>query len=170
VDVQFRNGWEFEIRHTDEFKLFEKEFRNDRTTIEAGWDGRDGRKISAYAGSGFNFDADLKLYGAEVDWPVGDNWRLSYEVRRVELDPDQDNDSTTIHIFDVLYAFHADLFAKVFVQTNTAIDKENVQVLWVWRFQPPFGSLQLAYQRGTSERGQESQQDDTFFTKIAWVF
>jgi hypothetical protein len=170
IDVEFRNGWDFEIQHTDEFKLFEKKFRNDRTTVETGWDGRDGRKISAYAGSGFNFDADLKLYGAEVRWPVGDNWRFSYEVRRVELDPDQDNDSTTIHIFDVLYAFHADLFAKVFVQTNTAIDKENVQALWVWRFQPPFGSLQLAYQRGTSERGQISEQDDTFFTKVAWVF
>jgi hypothetical protein len=170
VDVDFRNGWEFEIRHTDEFKLFEKEFRNDRTTVQLGWDGRDGREVSAFAGSGVNFDADLKLYGAEVDWPVGDSWRLSYEVRRVELRPDLDNDSTTIHVFDVLYAFHANLFAKVFVQTNAAIDKENVQALWVWRFQPPFGSLQLAYQRGTSERGQESQQDDSFFTKVAWVF
>jgi len=170
VDVEFRNGWEFEIRHTDEFKLFEKEFRNDRTTVEVGWDGRDGREVSAYAGSGVNYDSDLTMYGAWVGWPVGDSWRLSYEVRRVELRPDQDNDSTTIHVFDVLYAFHPDLFAKVFVQTNSAIDKENVQALWVWRFQPPFGSLQLAYQRGTSERGQESQQDDTFFTKLAWVF
>jgi len=170
LDVEFRNGWDFEIQHTEEFKLFEKEFRNDRTTIEVGWDGRDGRKVSAFAGSGINFDADLTLYGAEVDWPVGDSWRLSYEVKRLELKPDQDNDSTTIHLFDVLYAFHANLFAKVFVQTNSAIDKENIQALWVWRFQPPFGSLQLAYQRGTSERGEESQQDDTFFTKVAWVF
>jgi hypothetical protein len=110
------------------------------------------------------------LYGAEVDWPVGDSWRFSYEVRRLELQPDQDNDSTTIHVFDVLYAFNPDLFAKVFIQTSTAIDKENIQALWVWRFQPPFGSLQLAYQRGTSERGEESQQEDTFFTKVAWVF
>jgi len=170
VDVEFRNGWEFEIRHTDEFKLFEKEFRNDRTTVELGWDGRDGREVSAFAGSGVNFDSDLKLYGAEVEWPVGDSWRFSYELRRLELKPDLDNDSTTIHVFDILYAFNPDLFAKVFIQTSTAIDKENIQALWVWRFQPPFGSLQLAYQRGTSERGAESQQDDTFFTKVAWVF
>jgi len=73
-------------------------------------------------------------------------------------------------VFDVLYAFHPDLFAKAFIQTNSEIDKENIQVLGVWRFQPPFGSLQLAYQRGTSERGEESQQEDTFFTKLAWVF
>ena len=170
VDVQFRNGWEFEIEHIDEFKLFEKEFRNDRTTLTVGWDGRDGRSVSAFAGSGFNFDNDLTLYGANVQWPVGDRWRFSYELTRLELKPDLDNDSTTIHVFDILYAFHPDLFAKVFVQTNSAIDKENIQVLWVWRFQPPFGSLQLAYQRGTSEQGQQSQQGDTVFAKFAWVF
>jgi len=170
IDVEFRSGWDVEIQHIDEFRLFEKGFRNDRTTLEVGWDGRDGRKISASAGSGVNFDADLTLYGAEVNWPVGDSWRLSYEVTRLELKPDQDNDSTTIHVFDVLYAFHPDLYAKVFIQTNTAIDKENIQALFVWRFQPPFGSLQFAYQRGTSERGEESQQGDTFFTKVAWVF
>ena len=170
VDVQFRNGWEFEIEHIDEFKLFEKEFRNDLTKVSVGWDGRDGRSFSVSAGSGFNFDNDLTLYGANVQWPVGDRWRFSYELTRLELKPDLDNDSTTIHVFDVLYAFHPDLFAKVFVQTNSAIDKENIQVLWVWRFQPPFGSLQLAYQRGTSEQGRQSQQGDTFFTKFAWVF
>ena len=170
VEVQFRNGWEFEIEHIDEFKLFEKEFRNDLTMVTVGWDGRDGRSVSAFAGSGFNFDNDLTLYGANVQWLVGDRWRFSYELTRLELTPDLDDESTMIHVFDVLYAFNPDLFAKVFVQTNSAIDKENIQLLWVWRFQPPFGALQLAYQRGTSEQGQQSQQGDTFFTKFSWVF
>ncbi|MBW2714149.1 MAG: hypothetical protein JRC77_10420, partial [Deltaproteobacteria bacterium] len=170
LEVQFRNGWQIEIEHVDEFKLFEKEFRNDRTTIELGWDGRDGREISAYVGSGVNFDSDITIYGAELKWPLGDSWRFSYEISRLELEPDVDMESTTIHVFDVLYAFHPDLYAKVFVQANTAIGKENIQALWVWRFQPPFGSFQLAYQRGTSERGEESQQGDSFFAKLAWVF
>jgi hypothetical protein len=170
VEVVFRNGWQFDLRHIDEFKLFEKEFRNDRTILTAGWDGRDGRSVSAYAGSGFNFDNDLTLYGAKVQWPFGDRWRFSYELTRLELDPDLENETTSIHVFEMLYAFHPDLFLKLFVQTNSAIDKENVQVLWVWRFKPPFGSLQLAYQRGTSEQGQQSQQGDTLFAKLAWVF
>ena len=170
VDVEFRNGWDIEIQHVEEFKLFEKEFRNDLTTLEIGWDGRDGRSFNVVAGSGVNFDADLTLYGAELEWPIGDRWRFSYSLTRLELKPDLDNDSTTIHVFDVLYAFHPDLFAKVFIQTNSEIDKENIQALWVWRFQPPFGSLQFAYQRGTSEQGQQSQQGDTFFSKLSWVF
>ena len=96
--------------------------------------------------------------------------RLGYDFTRLDLEPDAEQESTTIHVFEVLYAFHADLYAKAFVQTNTAIDKENVQLTWVWRFRPPFGSLQLAYQTGTSEQGQVSEQGDTFFTKLSWVF
>jgi hypothetical protein len=40
----------------------------------------------------------------------------------------------------------------------------------VWRFLPPFGQLQVAYQRGTSPLGEVSEQGDTLFTKLAWVF
>ncbi len=34
-EVVFRNGWEFEVEYVDEFKLFEKAFRNDRTGLTA---------------------------------------------------------------------------------------------------------------------------------------
>ena len=105
-----------------------------------------------------------------MQWAFGDHLRLSYEVTRLELDPDLENEMTTIHVLDAMYSFHPGLFVKLFLQTNSAIDKENIQVLWVWRFEPPFGSLQIAYQRGTSEQGQQSRQRDTFFTKLAWVF
>jgi hypothetical protein len=170
LDIEFRNGWEIEFEHIEEFKLFEKEFRNDRTKVGVGWNSRAGRSASVFAGHGVNYDEDLALYGLEFRWPVGERWRLSYELTRLQLTPDRDNDSTTIHVFDAVYAIHTDLFAKLFVQTNSAIDKENIQLLGVWRFHPPFGSLQLAYQSGTSERGRESQQDDTLFTKFSWVF
>ena len=99
-----------------------------------------------------------------------DRWRLSYGTTRLELAPDLDNDSTSIHVFEMLYSFNPDLFVKLFVQTNSAIDKENIQALWVWRFKPPFGALQMAYQRGTSAQGLRSQQSDSFFTKLSWVF
>ena len=62
-----------------------------------------------------------------------------------------------------------DLFVRAFVQTNSAIEKENVQLLGVWRFNPPFGSFQIAYQRGTSEFGERSEQSDTLFSKLVWV-
>jgi hypothetical protein len=170
ADVTFRNGIEVEVNRIDDYQLFEKGFRNERTVMEVGWDGRDGRKLSAFAGRGVNFDSDLILYGAEAAWAFGDAWRLAYSVTRLELDPDPERDTTWIHVFDTLYAFTPDLFVKLFIQGNAAIDKLNVQAVGVWRFKPPFGSLQLAYQRGTSVAGEVSTQGDTLFTKLSWVF
>ncbi len=68
------------------------------------------------------------------------------------------------------WACQPDLFVKLFVQSNSAIDKLYVQVVGVWRFRPPFGTFQIAYQRGTSQTGEVSTQGDTIFTKLSWVF
>ena len=170
VEVTFRSGFEVEIGRVEDYQLFEKEFRNHRTVLEVGWDGRDGRSVRAFASRGVNFDSDLRLYGASVDWAFGDSWRLGYSLTRLELDPDPEGDTTWIHVFETLYAFNPDLYVKLFAQTNSAIDKVNVQAVGVWRFMPPFGSLQIAYQRGTSEAGEVSTQGDTIFTKLSWVF
>jgi hypothetical protein len=170
LDFTFRSGWEFEVEYFDEFKLFEKEYYNNRVVIEGGWDSREGRSFNVSAGTGTNFDSDLRLYGAEIEWAFGDRLRLEYSLTRLELDPDPENESTWIHVFDAVYNFNPDLFIKLFVQTNSATDKLNVQAVWVWRFIPPFGSLQVAYQRGTSEIGETSDQGHTLFTKLSWVF
>ncbi len=169
LELTFRNGIVVELERIDDYQLFEKGFRNDRTVLEVGWDGRDGRSVRAFAGRGVNFDSDLTLYGASAGWVVGDAWRLAYSLTRLELDPDPDGDTTWIHVFETDYAFNPDLFVKFFAQTNSAIDKVNVQAVGVWRFKPPFGSLQLAYQRGTSETGAVSTQGDTIFVKLSWV-
>jgi hypothetical protein len=168
--LTFRNGWEFAGEYVEEFKLFEKEFRNDRVILALAWDGRDGRYLAGKAGSGRNFDSDFDIWGVNLRWPFGDHFRLSYDFTWLDYEPGSSLQSAKIHVLEALYSFHANLYAKLFFQTNSAIDKENIQALWVWRFKPPFGSLQLAYQRGTSPRGEASEQDDSFFTKFSWVF
>jgi len=170
LSLVFRSGWEIEVDYLEEYQLFEKAFRNNRVQLETGWDSRDGRSVKAFAGTGVNFDSDLRLYGAEVEWAFGDRLRLEYSATRLELDPDPELETTWIHVFNGVYNFNPDLFIKLFLQTNTAVDKLNIQAVWVWRFKPPFGSVQVAYQRGTSEIGETSDQGDTLFTKLSWVF
>jgi hypothetical protein len=169
-DFVFRSGWEIELRVIDDYQVFEKGFRNNRVQLETGWDSRNGRKVFVFAGTGVNFDSDLRLYGAEIEWAFGDRLRLEYSATRLELDPDPELETTWIHVFNGVYYFNPDLFIKLFLQTNTAVDKLNIQAVWVWRFKPPFGSIQVAYQRGTSDVGEASQQGDTLFTKLSWVF
>ncbi|MCP4898566.1 MAG: carbohydrate binding family 9 domain-containing protein [bacterium] len=170
VSVQFASKWFAEIEYEDGFERFEKDFWNQITTVEAGYDTRAGRALSVGVGDGVNFDSDLRLYTAEARFRFSDSWNASYELTRLILNPDPDDETTWIHVLSSDYYFTNDLFVKLFLQTNSAISKENVQALFVWRFKPPFGSLQVAYQRGTSELGEESTQDDTLFTKLSWVF
>ena len=62
------------------------------------------------------------------------------------------------------------LFVRLFFQTNSVIDRRNVEAVFVWRYKPPFGALQFAYQRGRAELGQRSQQGNTYFVKLSHVF
>jgi len=85
-------------------------------------------------------------------------------------DPDPEDESTWIHVLRSDYYFTNDLFIKLFYQVNTSIDKKNIQVVFVYRFQPPFGFVQLAYQRGTGEFGEKGTQGHTLFFKVTYVF
>ena len=65
--------------------------------------------------------------------------------------------------------FTKDLFLRVFFQTNSVLDGRNVQAVFVYRCLPPFGTVQLAFQRGTAEFGARSDQGHTLFVKVTTV-
>jgi len=50
------------------------------------------------------------------------------------------------------------------------LERETTQLVYVWRFFPPFGSPQLAYQQGPSQVGDRTDSYRTLFTKSSWVF
>jgi len=170
IELVMTSGWQFELGYKDEFELFEKEYRNSLTSFEFGYDNRQGRSAFLEVGTGTNYDSDLLLATFRAEFRISSAWGFEYEVTWLELDPDPELESTRIHVLRSSYYFTNDLFVSLFLQTNSVISKENVQLLGVWRFKPPFGSLQLAYQRGTSEFGEPSEQGDTVFTKLSWVF
>jgi hypothetical protein len=170
VEMVFTSGWQLELSYVDEFKLYEKEFRNSLASIEVGYDDRRGRSVFLEVGSGTNYDSDLLITTLHAQYRISTALGFEYEVTWLELDPDPDLESTWIHVLRSSYYITNDLFISLFMQTNSAISKENLQLLGVWRFKPPFGALQVAYQRGTSEFGKPSEQGDTLFTKLSWVF
>jgi hypothetical protein len=93
-----------------------------------------------------------------------------YSLQRLVLDPDPSNGTTWIHVLRTDQFFTKDLFLRLFFQTNTAIDRKNVQAVFVYRYLPPFGTIQLAYQRGTAAFGERSTQGNTLFLKATTVF
>jgi len=170
IRLDFTNRWFVGGGYEDGFQRFEKDYWNRLASLGFGYDNRAGRSFELVVSEGENFGDDLWLYEAAVAFKITDAWNLDYELTYLDLKPDLAGRSTWINVLRTTYYFTNDLYTKLFLQNNTAIEKENIQLLVVWRILPPFGSLQVAYQRGTSELGEQSEQGNTLFAKLSWVF
>ncbi len=170
LDVELRNRLSLRAAHTEEFKRFEADFRNRQTQLQVGYNTREFQSARAGFRFGRNFDADFRLWTATGGYKVTSELSIEYELQRLTLDPDPDGERTWIHVVRANQFFTRDLFLRAFFQTNSAIDRRNVQAVFVYRYRPPFGTVQLAYQRGTAEFGQRSEQGNTLFLKVTGVF
>lgn len=114
--------------------------------------------------------SDYALWTGSLKRKLTDQLSVEYELRRLTLTPDPDRDSTWIHVLRGSQFFTKDLFLRVFYQINSVIERHNVQATFVCRYLPPFGTIQVVYQRGTAEFGQRSNQGHTLFMKATTVF
>jgi hypothetical protein len=170
VAVDLRSKWSARLSHSEEFKLFEKDFRNRDSGLRIGYNTRAFQSVSASYRTGHNFDADFDLFAASARFKPTDSSALEYELQRLVLDPDPDGETTWIHVVRGNHYFTPDLYLQLFYQSNTRIDRNNIQAVFVYRYLPPFGSLQVAFQRGTAAFGQASEQGNTLFVKLSTVF
>ena len=169
VTLDWRNRWTTSLDYTEEFKRFEKDFRNRQTEIAVGYNTRAYQSVTGAFATGRNFDADFQLWSAAGNWKVTERLSAEYEFQRLFLEPDPRDESTWIHVLRASQFFTPDLLIRVFFQTNSAIDRRNIQAVFIYRYLPPFGQIQVAYQRGTAEFGQRSDQGNTLFLKLTTV-
>ena len=170
LNVEFRNRLSASASWTEEFKLFEKDFRNRLVGVDVGYNTREYESVRMGLEFGHNFDADFVLWTASARHKVTSALSAEYSLERLVLDPDPEGQGTWIHVLRADQFFTKDLFLRLFFQTNSAIERKNAQVVFVYRYRPPFGTIQVAYQRGTAAFGQRSTQGDTLFLKATTVF
>ena len=170
VGFDLKNKFSITLEHHEEFKLYEKKFRNRQSEIDIGYNTREWQHASVAYSFGRNYDRDFQLLEGNANFKLTQDFSISYGLERVVFDPDPENENTWIHVLRATNYFTNDLFIKLFYQLNTVIDKSNIQVLFVYRFQPPFGSIQVAYQKGTGEFGEKGTQGHTLFLKFAYMF
>jgi LmbE family N-acetylglucosaminyl deacetylase len=174
VEVEFRNRLSMEAAYREEFKaedgkLFQKDFRNREFALEVGYNTREYQSVQVGYRFGRNFDSDFSLWTAAAAYKLTPQLSLEYELERLTLDPDPEDKSTWIHVVRANQFFTRDLYLRLFFQANTRIRREDVQAVFVYRYRPPFGTFQLAYQHGTAELGQPSEQGDALFLKLTVV-
>ncbi len=170
LTFDFRNKISLEVDHEEEYKLFEKDFRNRHTEFALGYNTREWQSAGIAYGFGRNFDRDFELVTGTLNVKLTRDLALEYGLTRLVFEPDPDGDDTWIHFLRVTHNFTNDLFLKFYGQVNSAIDKTSLQLLFVYRFRPPFGLVQLAYQRGSTVFGVAGEQTDMLFMKFAWMF
>ncbi len=169
LTFDFRNRWTLELSHDEEFKLFEKEFRNRASSIDLGYNTREFTSASTEIEFGRSFDADFVLVSGSARLKPTAQSSLEYTLEWLSLDPDPEDETTWIHIVRGSHFFTTDLYVQAFLQTNTVIDRREAQLVFVYRYRPPFGTIQLAFQRGRAEFGERSDQGNTIFLKGTWV-
>lgn len=165
-----KNKFSFEAQHHEEYKLYEKDFRNRETELTVGYNTREWQSAEMTYSFGRNYDLDFQLVEGKLNYKLTQDFSLEYALTRLVYHPDPDQDSTWIHVIRATNYFTKDLFLKVFYQINSVIDKKYIQVVFVYRFQPPFGLVQLAYQKGSARFGERGNQGHTLFLKIAYMF
>ena len=170
LNFEFRNRVSFSAAFQEEFKRFESDFQNRALQLVLGYNTREFNSVRVGYRFGRNFDLDFQLLTAAAAYAVTEGLSLEYELQRLVLDPDPEMETTWIHVARLNQFFTRDLFLRVFFQTNSSIDRNNIQAVFVYRYKPPFGTLQLAYQRGTAEFGQASTQGNTIFFKATVVY
>jgi len=170
LSFDFKNKLSLKADLTEEYKLFEQEYRNRQTEFTVGYNTREWQSVSVAYAFGHNFGLDFDLVRGAVNYRLVRDLSMEYGLTRLVFSPDPEGDSTWIHSIRTTYNFTSDLFLKLYYQVNSAIDKMSVQALFVYRFQPPFGLIQLAYQRGSTVFGVAGERTDTLFMKIAYMF
>jgi hypothetical protein len=170
LSFDLKNKLSLEADYTEEYKLFEQEFRNRETQFMLGYNTREWQSASVAYAFGRNFGLNFDLVKGTVNYRLVKDLSLEYGLTRLVFNPDPEGDSTWIHSLRTTYNFTNDLFLKLYYQVNSSIDKVAIQALFVWRFQPPFGLIQFAYQRGSTVFGVAGERIDTLFMKIAYMF
>lgn len=170
MSVDFKNKISLALEHHQEFKLYEKKFRNHSTDFILGYNTREWQSAELNYSFGRNYDLNFRLLECGLNYKFSEDLSISYLLNRLKFIPDPDSESTWIHVIRTTNYFTKDIFLKLFYQLNSSIDKKNIQLLFVYRFQPPFGSLQIAYQKGTAKFGERGNQGHTLFIKLAYMF
>jgi len=169
IELDLTNKLSFEMEYMREFKRYEADFDNYSVGLEAGYNTREWQSARINVEFGHSYGLDYKLIGAGLNYKLLKNLSFEYGLNRLIFNPDPDGENTWIHILRMTHYFTKDLYFKLFYQTNTAITKENIQALFVYRFQPPFGTIQLAYQKGSNRLGDAGEKWDSVFLKLSYV-
>jgi len=142
--MYLNNRFSLDLSYNNEFKLYEKEFYNNKLGGIIGYNTDEWSSANIAYYQGQSFDNNFRLLQGDVQLKLFKKLSFSYSFNKLDYTPD-DSQSTLINIFSVNYNFTNNLWIRVFAQNNTQDDRIYFYGKFAWRFQPPFGAVYLIY-------------------------
>jgi hypothetical protein len=173
ISLVKQNLFELSFVHTQEYKLFEKEYRNIRTRIFLGLDTREWTLFNIILTWGKNFGRTFRL--GEINKRLNISPKLSVEyafqfLTNPDIGGNRVDKYWMFHLIKATHNFTRFLSLKGFVQYNEQAKKTNYQAFLHFRFRPPAGLLQVGIQKGDPRYGRLELDDTTLYIKCSYAF
>ena len=185
TEITFMKMFSLDLDYQSDFKAeyapyFEKDFQNHEMGIDVGFDNNQGFEASLDYKRGRSYGSDLEVIEGSVGFKIFESWDVTYSAEKTWLDPTEPGENSWIHYIRSSYYVNNDLYMKLFYQTKYELnsfwrnpefdlERKTFQLVLVWRFLPPFGSIQLAYQEGTTRHTDVEAAGRSFYSKFSWV-
>jgi len=170
VEAGISSRFELGVHHTREYKLFDKDYRNNITRLDIDFNKNERWQAVGLAVSyGRIFDQTFDLIEIHKRLLVTRRFALEYLIQRLifDLSHESRTPATTINVLRLTNTFSRDLQAVLFFQTSSVLDKLTVHVSVIRRLPPPFGAMTFGLQHGTARFGEKGTQGLTLFFKLA---
>ena len=158
-------------QYVSEYELFEKGFYNYDVELELGYNTEEWSSTELSYSFGKNYDRDYRMIIGSKNIKFHDKLSAEYEIRKLDFDPDPENENTWLNILTLNYQFTPDLFVRLFTQHRSATDRLYVYGLFGWRFKLPNSAIYFVYTRDDFDRiGLTREHNEIFFLKLAYDF
>lgn len=159
--IREREGW---------VKLFTKDFRNSQTSIRSEFYKDDWSQFSLTVSAGKNYGSNFHMFTISKKFELMKNFFSEYDLNRIQYTDQGRFQSTTVHVLKFSIYAGENLFFKIFIQSNKEIDKANFQVVCTYTFKPPYGIIQVVYQKGSVLFHERDKSGPTLFLKLGYTF
>ena len=177
IAIEKTNRFLLSLLHIREYKLFEKEYRNHRTTFFIGLDTREWQLFNLILTMGRNFGESFRVGEINKKFLIGRNFTLEYAYQSLNYprlgsyeNGVASKKMSQIHVIRTIYTIKENLFFNVFFQTNSKISKQNFQIVVDYRFLGPAGNLQVGIMKGDPRFGVVGEQKINIFTRFSYMF
>ncbi|MFC2160628.1 DUF5916 domain-containing protein [Acidobacteriota bacterium] len=151
-------------------KLYYKSFRNDRTQISSEFNNGEWKQFRLSASVGKNYGSPFQLFTISKKFELFKNFFSEYDFSYIFYTEENLHRSTSIHLLKFTFYANENLFWKLFFQTNKERGKTNFQVMCIYKFKPPFGTIQLTYQEGQTLFEVRGPRNPTLILEIGYMF